>query len=121
MFNFKYILVQNFTPLSTLTYKSSQLIICYTFPNYFYTTSVLFIVCLVVNVAHVGSIDHEGSHSTIDMCSIIVEELAKLYPSDASLWVSSLYYNQPFHLACSFWHVALFYILSLHNKMPSND
>ncbi|WP_036216392.1 DUF4132 domain-containing protein [Lysinibacillus sphaericus] len=33
---------------------------------------------LVVSVAHVGGVDPEASHSTVDMRSIIVEELAKL-------------------------------------------
>jgi len=33
---------------------------------------------LVVSVAHVGGVDPEASHSTIDMRSVIVEELAKL-------------------------------------------
>ncbi len=33
---------------------------------------------LVVSVAHIGGVDPEASHSTVDMRSIIVEELAKL-------------------------------------------
>lgn len=33
---------------------------------------------LVVSVAHVGGVDPEASHSTVDMRSVIVEELAKL-------------------------------------------
>lgn len=33
---------------------------------------------LVVSVAHIGGVDPEASHSTIDMRSVIVEELAKL-------------------------------------------
>jgi len=33
---------------------------------------------LVVSIAHVGGVDPEASHSTVDMRSIIVEELAKL-------------------------------------------
>lgn len=33
---------------------------------------------LVVSVAHVGGVDPEASHSTIDMRSVIVEELSKL-------------------------------------------
>jgi len=37
---------------------------------------------LVISIAHVGGVDPEASHSTIEMRSVIVEELAKLLKLD---------------------------------------